>query len=342
MMLPFWYIPLTSQGANIIKDSDIGGTDKGGTNEVSKVTQKGQEGFFKGNQNAITSIENIDHAGISYTDAANETENFKGANTNAVMNSYNVPADAGIFDETENRTFMEGNRGVYERDIDMQTSKRDVATSRLNDLLGANIIAKAELAFRKLESGALQQGSLMEAAQGKTLSKTNFDINKDAVEGQQVGFENPGFQRALSRLQLIDALCGQVDRNMSNFYLQFDTSGNVIGLTGIDNDMSFGKMRTGLGASFNFPGISKFVDEALANRIIDLDPQLVKAAVTGLLSDAEIDALLQRLQKLKTHLSDLKSQNKLLKPSGWNTATAQGMLEEKTNYYSRAHRHVTR
>jgi len=100
--------------------------------------------------------------------------------------------------------------------------------------------------------------------------------------------------------------------------------------------MSFGKERKNLDRVFNFPGISRFVDAELAERIIAVNPEDVKAAVSGLITDDEITALLERLNKLKTLLSDLKAQNKLLQPTDWNALTAQGLLEEKTNYFTRA------
>jgi hypothetical protein len=335
-MRPKWYISLSGKTPDILKNSEVVSQDKGGTNEVTEINRGGQSSFFKANQDSITLLQNFENQNKRFSDVANTTKAFKGYESGAIYNSYNVPADAGIFDEQQIETFQQQNRGLYELDINMQTSKRDVATSRLNELLGGNVIAKAELAFKRLDDGSLQMGSLMEKAKGKTLSKTNFDQAKTPQDGPQVRFEDPNFQRLLSRLQLMDALTGQVDRNMSNFYIETDNTGSVTGLTGIDNDMSFGKERKNLDRVFNFPGISRFVDAELAERIIAVNPEDVKAAVSGLITDDEITALLERLNKLKTLLSDLKAQNKLLQPTDWNALTAQGLLEEKTNYFTRA------
>jgi hypothetical protein len=342
MQPPTWHIVLARHSqVNIIADSQVVGSDKGGTNEVAKVNQFGREGYFKPNQEAVPLTENMDTLavkGLQYSEIGNQTENFKGMDFNAITNSYNVPADAGIFDEQELQSYQQQHPDELEIEMNLNTSMRDVASARLDELLGSNLIARAELAFRKTGNGELIQGSLMESAQGTTLSKLNYDVSakKDPNKPQRDFMNDAGLQRFFSRLQLLDALAGQVDRNMGNFTLQLDQSGSIIGLTGIDNDMSFGAHRESIGKVFNFPGISKFVDQDMAERIINLDEKLLRVVMTGVLTDGEIEALIQRLTKLKTYLSDLKNKNQLLTPSQWDAATAQGLLDENSSYFAYA------
>ncbi|MET1116216.1 MAG: hypothetical protein ABWY08_14875 [Comamonas sp.] len=47
--------------------------------------------------------------------------------------------------------------------------------------------------------------------------------------------------RDLNRLQWLDFICGQGDRNPSNLFIQYGADGKATGLTGIDNDFSFGE-----------------------------------------------------------------------------------------------------
>ncbi len=346
--VPTWHIVLAQPGqVNVIADNQIVGSDAGGTNQVAKVNQFGQEGYFKANQEAVPLTANMDKLtveGKQYNEIANMTENFQEMDFNAVTNSYNVPADAGIFDDSAMQSYQQQHPEELEMEMNLNTSLRDVATARLDELLGSNLIARAELAFRKTGNGELIQGSLMQAAQGTTLSKMNYDISvrKDSSKPERDFMNDSGLQRFFSRLQLLDALAGQVDRNMGNFTLQLDNSGNIVGLTGIDNDMSFGAYREGVGRVFNFPGISKFVDKDMAERIINLDEKLLRVVMTGVLTDAEIDALVKRLAKLKAHLNDLKSKNLLLTPSQWDAATAQGLLNESSNYFSYAKEKLTK
>ena len=45
----------------------------------------------------------------------------------------------------------------------------------------------------------------------------------------------------LNRLQWLDFICAQGDRNPNNLFIQYDPAGHVTGITGIDNDVSFGE-----------------------------------------------------------------------------------------------------
>jgi hypothetical protein len=139
----------------------------------------------------------------------------------------------------------------------------------------------------------------------------------------------------LSRLQLIDAIAGQVDRHMGNYYVEKDNSGKVVSVTGIDLDMSFGTQGFDIDKKLKYdwyPGLSKYVDEELAVRIINVKESDLRAIWTGLLSDPEIDAAVNRWEALKSQLAKLKSAKKLLKPNQWNAKTAKAMNEEQKSY----------
>ncbi|WP_337098454.1 eCIS core domain-containing protein [Paenibacillus sp. YIM B09110] len=205
---------------------------------------------------------------------------------------------------------------------DAHMAARNVAASRLDKWLGAGVIAHAEFALHE-SGGAVKSGSFMEKAKGQQAGK---------FETTTIDFADPVLQRSLSRLQLMDALCMQVDRHTGNFFVQTDDSGNVLGITGIDNDMSFGERTEVHKGSQEYPGLSRFVDKDLAERIIALQDDDLIFIVADLLSAAEVKALLTRLSLLKAHLKKLKSEGKLLDAGDWNKQTSDDQMEEKTNY----------
>ncbi|MFC1961349.1 hypothetical protein ACFLYO_11655, partial [Chloroflexota bacterium] len=134
--------------------------------------------------------------------------------------------------------------------------------------------------------------------------------------------KDPNFQRLMSRLQLIDLLCLQIDRGPQNYFVQYNAAGKVIGVTGIDNDLSFGRAVGNETNNFDgkfkaqeLPGISRYVDKDMAQRIINLNPSLLHIAVGHLLSPDEMNALIQRLTLLQAALS--KAETKLLEPDQW-------------------------
>jgi hypothetical protein len=268
----------------------------------------------------------------------------------AIANEYNVPAFAGIIKARElpdlpkpvkDKVKNQQNKTEYKQKLedlrqqtgfvekqDLHLAQRDVAMSRLDQLLNVGMIADAQLALRKIGKGknaTYVRGSLMAGAEGEQAGNLKWAALKDSGE----------LQRLLSRLQLLDAIAYQVDRNLGNIFIQTDDYGNVIALTGIDNDMSFGQYKTDITESIQeYPGISSVVDEELAESIIKLQPQDLKNAMLGLLTDSEIKAAVTRLQQLQGHLQKLKADGKLVKKNQWGKDTAKLLLKEKTNYYS--------
>ncbi len=306
------------------------GDDKGGSSEVTEYGGA-NSGYFKKDKNTLYNPAQGGQdpnmmMGLKMQELKQELGEDQGMETfNAMSNEYNIGVDlVGI--DSENA----------------HMAKRDVATSRLNQILNQNVIAKAQLAVQHIGDQTVE-GSLMEKAKGKSAMKLMeenqvYDPGKKDVKDvntpNQMNLQDPMLMQSLSKLQFIDLLSFQVDRNRGNYYIQRDQQGNVLGVTGIDNDYSFGT-NTGISRwNQELPGISRYVDEDIAKAILELDPDLLRLAMMDLLTDDEINALLERLQKLKQFLKPLYDTGKLLKPNEWTPAIANGLLEEGKSYYS--------
>lgn len=309
-----------------LRSGDIVGGERGGTSEVSKMGGS-NPGYFKENK---ATLENWDDDGEAYNRITKGKVGQEGFNAwNSAQNEKMLGVDLVGIDAANARM-----------------AKRDVAMSRLNQLLGANVIAKAELAVMH-GGGGKKEGSLMEDASKKgvsafkTAKEGSYDPSKGGERGTNVNLQDPELMRQLSRLQLIDLLAFQVDRNTKNYYIQTDRGGNVIGIVGIDNDFSLGTNTDIEGKNQELPGISRYVDEELATAILNVDVEMLKALMADLLSEAEINALVERLRKLQAFLQPLKDNGQLLKPNQWTPAIAQNLLDEKAegktvtkSYYS--------
>ncbi len=313
-----------------LHDSNKVGNDKGGSSEVTEYGGP-NSGYFKGNKDTL------------YNPAQNGNDPNQAMGDKMIELTEQLGPKKGL--ETFNAMANEYNIGVDLVGIDPENArmaKRDVATSRLNQILNQNVIAKAQLAVQ--HSGGQQvEGSLMEKAKGKSgaklIEKDQFydpgkgDV-KDPNNAKQVNLQDPKLMQSLSKLQFIDLLAFQVDRNRGNYYIQRDNTGKVLGVTGIDNDYSFGTQTGVQRWNQELPGMSRFVDEDIANAILELDPELLRMVMMDLLTDGELNALLERLQKLKQFLKPLKDTGKLLKPNEWTPAISQGLLDEGKSYYS--------
>lgn len=315
---------LTGGSVNV-DEKKLVGSASGGTNQLGefKSDSRGKEtAFFKAGKEQITPMTLEEETNMLAPFEELTRTNPKAAEAlmkevQARQNEVNIPSDIGI--DLNNPQF----------------AKRDVATYRLDQLLGTDLIARTQFALRNVD-GKSTLGSMMAKAKGHQLGAVDLSANKEEQSSKStpsINIEDPNLQRLLSRLQLLDTLAMQADRNLGNFFVQMDKDGNVTGLTGIDNDMSFGERDDVKGRVYTYPGLSKYVDENMAHKIIALDPDLLAMAMSDLLTPQEITGLLSRLGKLQTHLKGLMKEGKLLKPNQWDKLTSEGMMKSMDNYH---------
>lgn len=197
--------------------------------------------------------------------------------------------------------------------VDPNYGARAVAMTRLDALFGTNVLARTEFATY---NGAM--GTVGETAKGTRSDRLRYaitDRERRAARGggaALVALEDPVLQKGLNQLQILDVICGQLDRHTGNFYIATDNHGRVTKVTGIDLDMAFGKeQKTGsrtersIAKAHNYIGMPALVDADLAARIRGLAPSDVSAAIDGLLSVEEVDATVQRFTWVKREIAGL-------------------------------------
>lgn len=179
---------------------------------------------------------------------------------------------------------------------------------------------------------------------------------------EQVDFTDPALRRALVQLQLLDALTAQGDRHQGNYIVQLGEDGRFEGLQAIDNDQAFGTRvidpnqllrRTGGQAptvvdgrvygteGFNGVCLPEVVDRDMKNTFDALTHEDLRAALTGLLPDKEVEACLLRLSAIKAHLNRLEDQGRVIEPDQWGSERAtQHLQDPDTSYVGRDHDYV--
>lgn len=196
-------------------------------------------------------------------------------------------------------------------------ASRNVAMSRLADLLGVGDLLARSTSAEVTWNGRKVAGSVMEKAEGESLQALGQGgrlQNADITTGDM--------QKQLICLQLLDSLCGQVDRNINNYFFateQRQEGGlRFASLQGIDNDMSFGKIddlaiqHSALPPLFRTRGDpSTFalpvVDRQMAERLLAISPEMVKFAVADIITDTgEQEALVSRLINMQEGLKKLQ------------------------------------
>ncbi|HLI16286.1 MAG TPA: DUF4157 domain-containing protein [Acidimicrobiales bacterium] len=213
--------------------------------------------------------------------------------------------------------------------IDPNYGARAVAMYRIDQLLDANVTARAEFA---VHDGQL--GTVLEKAKGVRATDANFGLTDEHARRLGPGaisVQDPVLQRALSKLQVLDAICGQLDRHQGNWFVNTDESGRVTGVTGIDLDMAFGERMRSPDERFgeNYLGMTDQVDEEFGRRILALKPSEIRDAITGLLSESEVEATVARFTSVQEKIRQLDEKGQLV--GRWDAKTAfEGRTHEST------------
>ena len=232
-------------------------------------------------------------------------------------------------------------------------SRRNVATSRVAALMGLEkLVAKSQTAeLYDEKSRQTFKGNLMEKAKGMTVEKFWENEQKEEqkrfkdapLEAKDIGVNVTGsFQRDMCNLQVLDVICGQVDRHQGNYFVSTNGVGELAGVQGIDNDGAFGlneEVSSSKDASRSDRAIYDmdtgemtlpYMDENLAERILQLEPDMFRFALQDLLKHEEIEAVIKRLDRTKAAIRKTKQTqpNRLLKDNEWNDDTAQDLINQ--------------
>lgn len=97
---------------------------------------------------------------------------------------------------------------------------------------------------------------------GLTFSALPIDRNGHITDGK--------LNLELNQMQWLDFLCGQADRNPGNIFIQYSSDGSISGITGIDQDLSFGEKVDAQFQGGQFQGMPNHIDKSTAEKIKNL------------------------------------------------------------------------
>lgn len=193
-------------------------------------------------------------------------------------------------------------------------SNRHVATSRLATAFKIqDMVCDSRNAYIR-KDGRLIKGVVMENSMGEGGSELCL---KASNEKKKIKYSENAISQ-LFTMQMFDALCGQIDRNGSNFHFTYKLEGDTYVLTGvkcIDNDMSFG-LFVDIKKGFNR---SKPVDERnirglpteMLNRFMAMTPEYMNSVLGDILEKDELNALAERLAIIKDVITNMVNKGEL-------------------------------
>lgn len=204
-----------------------------------------------------------------------------------------------------------------ELDAGNELTSRNVATSRIAELLGVgHMIAHSEK-MRVSINGTVKTGCFMEFAKGLDI---NSRKEEDLAPIEQTEFTyNASFLKDMCSMEALDFLCGQNDRHGRNMFYQLsepDVNGKrtIVGLQGIDNDLSFGEKEFLASQHQGEIGDMTFISQDLAQNIAKLDRDTLEFALGDIIPQKQIDVMAKRVQIFQEHM---KENMVLVEPEGW-------------------------
>lgn len=243
--------------------------------------------------------------------------------------------------------------GMKEGDrIDMRNS----AMSGVATLLGcSNLLAKSRpLAIYDEQGKKYDEGTFMEFVTGKDIN--NLAPADDFRLMTDDDFETPEVKEQIADLQVLDFICGNVDRHAGNMFYDVDpVTHKLKGVVGIDNDSSFTRAKIAYNKTFmRLPGVNnlKVINEDMAKTITDLTEGQLKATLHGYgLDEGSIKAAWIRTQQLKQAINNGKYYDEtfyipgkkdahkepfitIIKKDDWKDLSLEQIHKEENNYFA--------
>ncbi len=177
--------------------------------------------------------------------------------------------------------------------------KRNVAMSRTAELLGlSGIIANSETATI-IHEGVKKTGVIMDWVNGTSESTIKNNKNIDTLG-------NGNLLKQLADLEVLDFICGNVDRHPGNLVYHVENN-KLIGITGIDNDSSFGNLKGTVEEKNSNLTQAKDIlvmRRRTASRVLSLTKDELKYTLTDLIEPDEIEDAWNRVQVLKAQIEE--------------------------------------
>ncbi len=181
------------------------------------------------------------------------------------------------------------------------------AMSAVTKLLGApNLIANSVNMKFVDKEGEVQEGTFMDFSDGVDLAgggETMKAVNDAPFEGDTSW---KGLKQ-MADLQVLDYICGNVDRHPGNLMYRTDEKGNIVGVQGIDNDSSFGLFAEKEESRHALPGADHLnvISASMRKKVMGLTPAMLKYSLRGRgLSEEKIEYAAKRLTILQTSIRD--------------------------------------
>ena len=220
--------------------------------------------------------------------------------------------------------------------------KRNVAMSKMSELLGAPE-ALAQATTMQVQVGdRITNGVFMKKAPG-TDFKSILPGDPEA-KVTPAAFDGSPALKNIADIQIIDYICMNTDRNESNLFYQFSPDGTkCLGVTGIDNDLSFGTKKMDPNQSYFYEAplnSIKVVSEQMADKIKNMSPNALIHTLEGQgLNQSEIYAAVDRFTVIQEKITS--GQIRTVTDEEWKQMKLSDLAAEQSSLFGRVNRTFT-
>ena len=210
-----------------------------------------------------------------------------------------------------------------------------LATMKIAKLLDlSHLVVKTEYIKIKTTDSDEKFGIIMDCAKGIPFGKI-----------KKLGYKNitPSFQKDISNLMILDALCAQRDRSVGNFFTVISEKKSLVSVSGYDNELAFNDYTDLKSKLYCLPALISsddmlvlpHMDKMLANKILNISDKDVCYCLKDLLNEDNINATLDRLHQIQNAIVKSVSKNPhfLIEPSEWDRKTIDEELSSNYNTY---------
>ena len=183
----------------------------------------------------------------------------------------------------------------------------EAAMSMIADRIGMpDLIARSKVMKVRTEEGE-KTGVFMEWARGEDLRANEGKLNRNLM-GKPRNYNSARLIKSAANLQVLDYLCGNVDRHNGNMMYQFEEINGVmtlVGVQGIDNDASFGKVK-GDKRESKLASLDsmRVMTRSSAEAVLRLTKEELKYSLYGLVNEEEMEYAWERTERLQNKIRE--------------------------------------
>lgn len=145
-----------------------------------------------------------------------------------------------LFTSLSKQHFVESFRKNWHIEDGRNVANRNIAMSEIADMMGCGSLLARSKPMTLIKDGKAVEGVFMENVEGKDIN--SLPINDIMYELTIDDLNSPQLLHQIADLQILDIVCGNVDRHSGNMIYDMqvvDGKPKIVGIKGIDNDGAF-------------------------------------------------------------------------------------------------------